>query len=56
MDDLSSPGPILDEQSEKVSVLTIPSENKEKMSNTHAPKQPILNECPARKFGNETFV
>ena len=53
MDDLSSPAPIPDEQSEKVSV---PSENTEKFSTPHAPKQPILDEYPARKFSNETFV
>ena len=53
MDDLSSPAPILDEQFEKVSV---PSENTENISTPHAPKQPILDEYHARKFGNETFV
>ncbi|XP_028406200.1 zinc finger MYM-type protein 1-like [Dendronephthya gigantea] len=53
MDDLSSPAHILDEQPEKVS---IPSENTEQISSLHAPKQPILAEYPARKFGNETFV
>ena len=53
MDDLSSPAPILDEQFEKVSV---PSENTENISTPPAPKQPILDEYPARKFGNETFV
>ena len=53
MDDLSSPAPILDEQFEKVSV---PSENTENISTPHAPKQPILDEYRARKFGNETFV
>ena len=53
MGDLSSPAPILDEQFEKVSV---PSENTENISTPHAPKQPILDEYRARKFGNETFV
>ena len=41
------------EQSEKVSV---PSEHTGKISTHLAPKQPILDEYPARKFGNETFV
>ena len=53
MNDLSSPAPILHEQFEKVSV---PSENTENISTLHVPKQPILDEYPARKFGNETFV
>ena len=53
MDDLSSPAPILYEQSEKV---PIPSDNTEPISSSHAPKQPILAEYSARKFGNETFV
>ena len=53
VNDLSSPAPILDEQFENVSVR---SENTENISTLHAPKQPILDEYPARKFGNETFV
>ena len=53
MDDLSSPAPFLHEQFEKVSV---PSDNTENISTLHAPKQPILDEYPDRKFGNETFV
>ena len=53
IDDPSSPAPILDEMFEKVSV---PSGNTETISTSHAPKQPILDEYPARKFGNETFV
>ena len=28
----------------------------ENISTPHVPKQPILDEYPARKFGNETFV
>lgn len=39
MDDLSSPAPILDEQSEKVSV---PSENTEKISTTTRPPRPKI--------------
>ncbi|XP_046856212.1 zinc finger MYM-type protein 1-like [Xenia sp. Carnegie-2017] len=30
--------------------------NEEEISTLHAPKQPILGEYPARKFGSETFV
>ena len=44
------------QQSEKVSVPAEISETTKEIFNCHAPKQPILDEYPAKKFGNEPFA